>query len=175
MARLGGSAAFPGHFTTYVRAAGATRRGPDRALSASASVTSVEPVGAKPSPDLVPPLERDRLRALVDADISTAERMHADDYQLVPPGGGAISKSEYLGAIASGDFRYATFEPASELAVLVGRDMVALRYRAHIEAHFGESSDEGEFWHTDVWQLRPDGWQVVWSQATRRRAGRSAG
>jgi hypothetical protein len=124
-------------------------------------------VEAELSPEQVPELERARLRALVDKDISTADRLHADDYQLVPPGGTAISKSEYLEPIASGDFRYEMFQPVSELAVMVGQDMVALRYRARIEAHFGEGSDAGVFWHTDLWQLRSGGWQVVWSQATR--------
>jgi hypothetical protein len=119
------------------------------------------------SPEQVPQLERARLRALVSRDISTADRLHADDYQLVPPGGTAISKREYLEPIASGDFRYAVFQPVSEIAILSGQDIVALRYRARIEAHFGNATDAGEFWHTDLWHLRSDGWQVVWSQATR--------
>jgi hypothetical protein len=29
--------------------------------------------------------------------------------------------------------------------------------------------DAGLFWHTDVWERRADGWQAVWSQATRIR------
>lgn len=132
-------------------------------------MTSVRVVAREPSAELVPKLERVRLRALVDADISTAERLHAEDYQLVPPGGTAISEREYPGSIASGDLRYVMFQPVSELAVLAGRDMVALRYRARIEPEFGENSDAGEFWHTDPWQFRSEGWQVVWSQATRVR------
>jgi hypothetical protein len=124
-------------------------------------------VGAELSYEQVPQLERARLRALVSRDIPTADRLHAVDYQLVPPGGTTISKREYLEPIASGDFRYVVFQPVSEFAILGGQDMVALRYRARIEAHFREASDAGEFWHTDVWQLGSDGWQVVWSQATR--------
>jgi hypothetical protein len=47
-------------------------------------------------------IERERLRALVTAAIETAERLHADDFQLITPGGGMLSKSKYLGGIASG-------------------------------------------------------------------------
>src|SRR5215813_2196535 len=45
--------------------------------------------------------ERERLRALREADMAVAERLHADDYQLIPPTGAPWSKREYLDAIAS--------------------------------------------------------------------------
>jgi Domain of unknown function (DUF4440) len=47
-------------------------------------------------------IERERLHALITADIEAAEPLHADDFQLITPGGGALSKEEYLGGIASG-------------------------------------------------------------------------
>ena len=31
--------------------------------------------------------------------------------------------------------------------------------------------DRDRFWHTDVYELRDDRWQAVWSQATRIRSG----
>ena len=127
-------------------------------------------VGEELSPGQLRELERSRLRALVDGDIAAAERLHGDDYQLVPPGGTPLSKDEYLGAIASGDLRYLVFEPVSEPAVLVGGQVAALRYPARIEVRFGAQTDAGEFWHTDLWMLRPYGWQAIWSQATRIRS-----
>lgn len=48
-------------------------------------------------------LERERLRALVDADMEVADRLHARDFQLVNPPGEVYSKEEYLGDIATGD------------------------------------------------------------------------
>ncbi|HEU5326140.1 MAG TPA: nuclear transport factor 2 family protein, partial [Candidatus Limnocylindria bacterium] len=36
--------------------------------------------------------ERRRLRALVDADLPTADALHADDYELITPGGSSLSK-----------------------------------------------------------------------------------
>ena len=65
--------------------------------------------------DLIRATERERLRALVDADMEVANRLHADDFQLISPGGWALSKEEYLGLIAAGDVDY-----------LVDRDPVRL-------------------------------------------------
>jgi hypothetical protein len=41
-------------------------------------------------------IERERLRALVEPDIELARSLHAEDYQLVTPGGKLLSGHEYL-------------------------------------------------------------------------------
>ena len=43
--------------------------------------------------DLLEATERTRLRALVEADIATADLLHADDYQLITPGGMQIGRA----------------------------------------------------------------------------------
>jgi hypothetical protein len=116
-----------------------------------------------PAPESLPDTERRRLRALVSADMATAAPLHAEDYQLITPYGVAMTKDEYLGAVASGELGYRTFEPASEIAVLAGADLAVLRYQARI------SFDDGPgfvCWHTDCYRLRDETWQAVWSQAT---------
>ncbi|MGD0606712.1 MAG: nuclear transport factor 2 family protein [Streptosporangiaceae bacterium] len=70
-------------------------------------------------------IERQRLQALVQADMDTAAARHADDYQLITPRGYAMSKREYLDRIASGRLRYLVFEPVSEIDVR-GTDEIAL-------------------------------------------------
>ena len=40
-------------------------------------------------------VEHERLRALVEADVEAASRLHADDFQLINPLGGSLSKDEY--------------------------------------------------------------------------------
>jgi hypothetical protein len=112
-------------------------------------------------------MERRRLRTLVEADIAAASRLHAADYQLIPPGGRPVSRDEYLGMIERGEFVYDVFEPASEIAVRVYGDVAAVRYRARIEAHWVGGQDRGLFWHTDLYERRDGSWQAVWSQATR--------
>src|SRR5215475_3197293 len=111
----------------------------------------------------LPDLERRRLRALLAADIKTAGPMHADDYQLVTPNGSEMTKDDYLGAIATGRLRYRVFEPVSDIAVLGDGPVAVVRYQARI------SFDDRAgllCWHTDCYQMRDGGWQVVWSQAT---------
>jgi Domain of unknown function (DUF4440) len=112
-------------------------------------------------------LERTRLRALVEADDQAAADLHAPDYELITPGAARLSKTEYLDGIQSGRLDYRVFEPASEMAVLLLGTGAAVRYQARIDIRFGDRSDAGLFWHTDIYAHRDGRWQVVWSQATR--------
>lgn len=112
-------------------------------------------------------LERTRIEALVRADMAVAEMLHADDYQLITPGGAALSKRQYLDGVASGALLYRVFEPASDITVKTSADMAVVRYRARIEIDLEDSRDAGTFWHTDVYQRRKGRWQAAWSQATR--------
>jgi Domain of unknown function (DUF4440) len=111
----------------------------------------------------LPDLERKRLRALLAADIKTAARMHAEDYQLVTPNGSEMTKDDYLGAIASGQLRYRVFEPVSDIVVLGDGPVAVVRYQARIS--FDDRAGL-RCWHTDCYRLRDELWQVVWSQAT---------
>ena len=121
----------------------------------------------RPSAVFFRELERRRLRSLVDPDLEVAGALHAEDYQLVTPGGVTLTRDEYLGDIASGRLRYTTFEADSEVAVQVFTDAAAVRYVARIRVEFPDGGDEGRFWHTDLYTRRDAGWQAVWSQATR--------
>jgi hypothetical protein len=119
------------------------------------------------SADFLQELERRRLRALVEGDLEVAEQLHADDYQLITPGGAPVSKREYLDGVRSGALDYQVFEADSEVMVRAFDDVGILRYQARIEIDLPDSHDGGRFWHTDIYERRPAGWQVVWSQATR--------
>jgi hypothetical protein len=112
-------------------------------------------------------LERERLRALVAADMTRAEELHADDFQLVNPAGRTYTKAQYLGDLASGEIDYRVWEPG-EIAVLLGSDTAVVRYQAEMEIRLaGELRPRQRLWHTDVYALRDGRWQVVWSHATR--------
>ena len=120
--------------------------------------------------DLLEATERARLHALVDADIATAERLHADDYQLITPGGGSLSKAAYLGGIADGTLRYRRFEPDGEVRVRVWGSAAALRYEVDIEVVHDGTAYRDHCWHTDIYELRDGRWMAVWSHATRIRS-----
>lgn len=110
--------------------------------------------------------ERQRLRALVAADMAVAEPMHADDFQLINPQGGVLTKEQYLGAVAAGVVDYLSWEP-EEIEVRLHSSATIIRYRAQTEAIIaGEHVPPRWQWHTDFYEQRDGRWQVVWSQAT---------
>ena len=119
--------------------------------------------------ELLRETERERLRSLVRPDLVIAERVHASDYELITPGGGMLSKREYLDAIRSGELDYSVFEPTSQIRVRLYDRAAILRYRVRIEIRVDGVPDAGSFWHTDAYELREDQWLAVWSQATRIR------
>jgi hypothetical protein len=117
-------------------------------------------------------LEKKRLRALVSADATTLEALHAPDFVLVHPGGGAWSRARYLGDVRSGVVNYRRFEAVSEIEVLVDGGLAVLRYRSAMDIHVrGQEAGALECWHLDCYQTtgRDAQWQVVWSQATEIR------
>jgi len=67
--------------------------------------------------DLIRATERERLRALVEADVARARQLHADDFQLINPLGEALSKEQYLGGIGSGEIDYVFGSPTRSLSV----------------------------------------------------------
>ena len=110
--------------------------------------------------------ERERLRALVAADVARARQLHADDFQLINPLGGALSKEQYLGGIGSGQVDYLFWEPDSIALNLYG-DAAVIRYSSQLEIVVqGRHIPRRRYWHTDVYEQREGRWQVVWSQAT---------
>ena len=120
--------------------------------------------------DLIIATERTRLRALVEADMTTADALHAEDYQLITPGGSTLSKAEYLAGISDGTLRYRRFDPEGELAVRLWGSAAAVRYQVIIEVDADGTSYHDRCWHTDIYELRGGRWVAVWSQATRIRA-----
>lgn len=125
---------------------------------------------AQSEADQLRAIERERLRSLVDADMEVARRLHADDFQLITPTGGAVSKDEYLGLIASADVDYLEWEP-EEIDMRLYDGVAVLRYRARLKIAVKGQPDapSGRFWHTDLYEKRSGQWQVVWSQATQTR------
>lgn len=118
------------------------------------------------SADELAELETRRLEALVSADVDAMESLHAADYELINPGGEALSRSTYLGDIRSGKLRYSVFRPAGPVRVRRVGDAAILRYVVHIEIDANGVHYGGRFWHTDYWERREGRWQAVWSQAT---------
>ena len=125
-------------------------------------------VNAQDTADQLRAIERSRLRALVDADVATARRLHADDFELINPAGGTLSKEQYLRDIASGVLDYVEWEPG-EIRVRLYDKSAVIRYQARLRISVnGSASRRGlvTFWHTDLYENRNGEWQIVWSHAT---------
>ncbi|MES2960419.1 MAG: GNAT family N-acetyltransferase [Pseudomonadota bacterium] len=111
-------------------------------------------------------LERSRLQALVERDMTRARQLHAPDFQLVTPGGRAFTRDQYLGKIESGVLRYLRWEPGA-IEVRMQEASAVIRYQATLEIDAGEGHGTPfQCWHIDAYELGGAGWQVVWSQAT---------
>ena len=116
--------------------------------------------------DVLRATERERLRALVAGDVPRAVQLHADDFQLINPLGGALSREQYLGGIDSGQIHYLFWEPDS-IAVRVYGQAAVIRYQSQLEIVVqGHHIPRQRYWHTDLYERREGQWQVVWSQAT---------
>jgi len=116
--------------------------------------------------DLLRATERERLRALVEANMDVARQLHADDFQLISPAGASISKEQYLGGIASGEIDYLVWKPES-IDVRLHGQMAIIRYQSQLEIIVGgQKVPLRRYWHTDSYEKRDGRWQVVWSQAT---------
>lgn len=116
--------------------------------------------------ELLRATERKRLQSLVEANMEIANQLHADDFQLINPLGGSLSKEQYLGGIASGEINYLRWEP-EEIAVRQHGEIAILRYQAQMEIIvYGQKAPLHRLWHTDAYEKRDGRWQVVWSQAT---------
>ena len=127
-------------------------------------------VKAQTEADELRSVERERTRALVDGDMDVAQRLHADDYQLINPMGGVLSKQEYLGLVASGDIDYLEWEPETIEVKLFGTAAI-IRYRTplRIVVKAAPNAPSGRFWFTDLYEKRNGQWQIVWSQGTQTR------
>jgi hypothetical protein len=121
---------------------------------------------AQDEADQLRTIERARLRSLVEADLPTARRLHADDFELITSVGGAWSKDKYLGDVASGALDYVEWEP-EEIRVRLYSESAVIRYKAHLKVSLNGSAGRSvTLWHTDLYEKRKGQWQIVWSQAT---------
>ena len=124
------------------------------------------PIAADQDAELLRATERERLRALVSGDIERARQLHTEDFQLINPLGGALSKEQYLGSISSGQIHYLHWEPEA-IAVRLYGEVAVIRYESQLEIVVqGRHIPRQRYWHTDLYERHGMQWQVVWSHAT---------
>jgi len=92
--------------------------------------------------EIIRATERERLRALVAADVARARQLHADDFQLINPLGGALSKERYLGGIESGQIHYLFWEPGA-IDVRIYGAIGVIRYQSQLESLCSAATSPG--------------------------------
>ena len=118
---------------------------------------------------LIRSTEQSRLRTLVDGDIEAAIKYHSVDFELITPIGAALSREQYLGALATEQINYRSWEPG-HIAVRCHGNIALIRYQAALEVEFGgHLIPRTNYWHTDSYEFLDGRWQAVWSQATEIR------
>ena len=128
---------------------------------------SAGPPAESPAAESIRETERTKLRALVDADVAVLERIYADDYQLIPPLGFALSKEDFLGAVAAGAVDFLSYDVISPIQVRLYGQAAAIRFQARadvVAAGLGHFSHDA--WHTLLYEKRNGHWQAVWEQTT---------
>jgi hypothetical protein len=124
------------------------------------------PGGEHEDAELIRSTERERLRALVTGDVERAGQLHTDDFQLINPLGGVLSKEQYLDGISSGQIHYLYWAP-EPIAVRIYGDVAVIRYRSQLEIVVrGRHIPRQRYWHTDLYERHGAQWRVVWSHAT---------
>ena len=119
------------------------------------------PTSAAATARVVRATERERLRALVARNVDVAQKLHADDYELINPLGEVVSREEYIDTGAA--FAYAVWKPITPIRVRVYGDAAVIRYESELQFR---GRPRGHYWHTDLYEKRAGQWQVVWSQTT---------
>ena len=110
--------------------------------------------------------ERERLQALVDADVGIVARRLASDFQVINPLGRSSLKEEYLRTIASGENDYLSWVPGG-IEVRLYKRTAAVRYRSDVElAVNGRRMPKRHYWNTGLYEYRDGRWQIVWFQVT---------
>ena len=117
--------------------------------------------------EMIRTIERQRLRVWVDKNMEVARRLHAEDFELVNPGGMTLSKDRYLDAVATGELGYLVCEVDSPMRVRVHTDAAVIRYCSKIQVTFrNQQFPLHGFCHTDFYVKNANQRQAVWSHAT---------
>ena len=144
----------------------------DRATSTTAPRIASPVAGTPPAvmdADGLRQVVRDRLHALLEADLSDADALYAADFENLTAAGVVQSREEYLGRIRSGEHDYRLLEPASAITVRLYGAGAVVTYQSQVDLVSGGNYITGYGWHTEEYERRDGRWQIVWAQTTQIR------
>ena len=158
----------PSHRRTVIKRTMLVLAGAALALLLTAGAVTASHGTAKGSSeaDRLRAIERTRLHALVVADVTTARRLMAEDFQAINPAGGELTREDYLASVQAGDIDYLVFEPVSPIVVRLAGDSASLRFEVDFDLVVGGTRLTHQAWITELYERRHGHWQIVWEQAT---------
>jgi hypothetical protein len=113
-------------------------------------------------------LEQQRIDAITSKDIDALQRLLADDYHLINPGGQQVGKFDLINGLRENFIAYSLWEVDGAMTVVAGETLGAVRYRASLQVTVqGEAQPPQRLWHTEVYAQRDGAWQAIMSQDTR--------
>ena len=110
-------------------------------------------------------IEKQRLQALVDADVAVAGRLIASDFELINPIGDVLSRNDVLGGVGSGALDFLSDTVTSQIRVRLHGNTAILRFRHTIDiqvAGIGHLTHPA--WSTALYERRKGNWQIAWEQ-----------
>lgn len=111
-------------------------------------------------------LEAQWVKALQTRDTATMERLLAPDYIGVDPSGAAMNKAQEIAMYRGGDLKFDSISTGEQkVKVYIGG--VIVTGKSTVKGKFKDQDISGDYRFIDVFERRPSGWQVIYSQITK--------
>ena len=111
-------------------------------------------------------LESDWSKAIQTGDTAAMERLLAPDYVGVDPAGASMGKAQEIDMFRKGDLKIESIQ-AGEQKIKVYIGGVIVTGKSTIKGKFKDQDISGDYRFIDVFERKPSGWQVVYSQLTK--------
>jgi hypothetical protein len=112
-------------------------------------------------------LERERFRAMVEADGDQLDALLSDGVSYIHTNGKRETKAQFLAAITNGKRRYRQIEAESQDILLASDSMCIVTGKALVELEANNGAILFHIAYTAVQVLESDGWRLAAWQATR--------
>jgi ketosteroid isomerase-like protein len=111
-------------------------------------------------------LEAEWAKALQTRDTVVMERLLAPEYVGVDPAGVAMGKAQEIDMFKRGDLKFDSIATGGQkVKVYIGG--VIVTGTSSVKGKFKDQDISGEYRFIDIFERKPSGWQVVYSQLTK--------
>ena len=111
-------------------------------------------------------LEAEWAKALQTRDTAFMERLLAPEYVGVDPAGMAMGKVQEIAMFQRGDLKFDSIATGGQkVKVYIGG--VIVTGTSNVKGKFKDQDISGEYRFVDIFERKPSGWQVVYSQLTK--------